>query len=169
MNEGVKFSQADLRHYWLTGFAHRRDFRPRYSGSQLVETKRSGGVFIQTDAYGAPQLRGDFAHSMDETTYDLCIPYARFEAAYNAMYKPEPETNKQVRLNYLHDTLSWWAFERNPDGVTFENFAERMKVNEKTVRRWLAQALRHIEREVTSPVVPMFYPESYLLRRAEAN
>lgn len=160
MNEAVKFSLADLRTYFLVDFAMGRPFAPAFHGSQLVDTQRAHGVLIHMDSLGSPVLRDDFVRYLDSTSHAARFSYERMAAVYNSMARPEPQGHADERMAYLHKTLTWWAFWRR-QGMTEETFAERCAVHDRTVRKWLGQALRHVERELTAPVIELVFPASY--------
>lgn len=162
MGEIVNFSRADLKHYWLRDFALGRDFElSSWHGHQLVETERANGVLIHMDSQGAPKLKAAFVDYLDQSTYGVRIPYERIVAIYDAMHRENPDTLTDERMAYLHKTLTWWGFWRR-DGVTETAFAERVGVHERTVRKWLVQALRHVEDQLKSPVVQLVHPASYI-------
>lgn len=158
MDEGIKFSWADLKIYWMRDFALGKDFEPTWDGD--INEKR------ERDFLGHPALKEAFADHMDRTSHGLRVPYQRMAAIYDGMYRADPETITDERLAYFHKTITWWAFQRRT-GVTTEVFAERMNVHERTVRKWLAQALRHIEKELTAPV--LIFPSSYHALEAKAG
>lgn len=158
MGDIINFLERDLEHYLLVEFACGRAFAPKWGG-RITEQS-------EMDFQGHPALYGPFADHMDKTSYNLVVPYARFEAIYNAMYRPEPATYQDQRMNYLHKTWSWWSFERR-SGVTVEKFAERMQVAERTVGRWKGQLFRYIEKELTAPAAPLVYPATYHLQAAQ--
>ena len=168
MQENVKFSRADLRVYLLTGFKLGKAFKPGFEGSQLVKTKRAGGVLIEVDAQGAPQLRDDFVTHMDKTTYGLTIPYSRFEHIFDELDRKEVFTQADEKAAYLRKTWIWWSFQRN-HGVTVEAFAERMGVHPRTIYRWVVQLFVHIEDELKKPpkAEVIVFPSS--LRQAEMS
>lgn len=159
MSEQIKFSRGKLKEYLLVGFALGKDFAPRWEG-QLTEHD-------EKDFQGYPVLKEDAADHWDKTTYNLRVPYARIEAIVNAMRRPEAESFQDIHMDYLHRTLMWWCFWRR-QGVTAEKFAERLDggggVHERTVWRWLSEALRHIEQELKAPAKAemLVFPASYV-------
>lgn len=155
MEEGIKFTRTALRNYFATDFALGKDFAPAYEGMALVGRSQKGGV---------RELRESFVDHMDSTTYNLRIPYDRMVAIYNAMRRPEAETYREQRLDYLHRALTWYAFHRR-QRVSIEAFAERVGVHERTVARWLNDALDHVADAITgngSDDDRIIYPASFV-------
>lgn len=148
-----------LRDYLMGGFARGYDFVPAYTGSQLVETEQTGGCFIHTDVLGAPQLKAAFVEHMDRNTLGLRVPHGRIAAILSGWHTAEPASNREEHYNCLYAALYWLIYDR-PKGITQAAVAERIGVTERTVRRWVREALD----EVVEALQPR--PEAYVLAQA---
>jgi hypothetical protein len=149
MQEQEKFILADLRLYWLKDFAYGKDFRPVYKGWQTVETGKSGGVFIAMSKGGAPKLKEEFAEHMDGTSYGYRVKYEKILEIFEGMYREPPAvgilTPEEEQINYWHAALFWLAFDREK-GLTQERLAEKLGVDDRTIRNWIKYALTYIQK-----------------------
>lgn len=145
MQERIHFTRDQLKVYFSLEFPYGKDFKPAFTGSQLVETKREDGCFVHV-AMGAPVLKDQFVGHMDDTLIDY-VPHARMREILDGMRRLQPETTTDIHMNHLHAALYWWVFHRN-QGVTQAKIAEKIDVSEKTIQRWLKLAFNHVIREL---------------------
>lgn len=148
MMQNVRISHSAVRSYFAADFALGRDFQPTYAGAQLVKTQTINGHLMNTGEDGFPELRDEFLDHMEENDSDFRAPHARMLAIFNGMRRTGAELSRvDEKMNHLHAALDWWAFGRLHH-VTQEDWAETKKVTERTVRRWLSQAILYVVRQL---------------------
>jgi hypothetical protein len=159
MQHHIQIDTDTLRDYLMGGFPRGYDFVPAYTGTQLVETEKTGGCFTQVDCLGSPKLKAAFVEHMDGNTFGLQVPHGRIAAILNGWHTEQPQTTREEHLNCLYLALYWLIYDR-PKGVTQAVVAERIGVTERTVRRWLREALERVIAELQPQ------PASFVLARA---
>lgn len=156
MQQNAKISHESLRSYFEADFARGKDFGPAWNGDQLVESN-------ETDFLGAPKLKAAFANFMDNNDSDACASYGDMVGIYDGMKRQPGGTDADDRMNFMHGALSWLAFDRRA-GVTQEQYAERKGVTERTVRRWIDDAIKYVARQLRGEKGPgsiIIFPASY--------
>lgn len=152
----ARFDLALLKDYLQGGFERGYDFKPEYTGKQLVETQRSGGCFVKMDFNGAPVLKDEFVDYMDSNDFGVCVSAQRIADIIESLRCDEPQSAQDEKRRALHATAAWICH-HNRKGVTQEVFAEKMSVDVRTVRRWQDQLLRYVANAINAePERPAF-------------